>query len=86
MSDIIERLNGYNVKLLIDLIDDAEAEIKRLRGALGMCPVSSTGKHVWAIFPTGQDDRIYQGPHPESGGAGAFCQLCQIPKSPYHEA
>jgi hypothetical protein len=68
------------------VMGDAADEFERLLAALGMCPVSATGKHEWAIFPTGQDGRIYQGPHPESGGAGAFCQLCQIPKSPYHDA
>jgi hypothetical protein len=80
----IERLRSLADEMGRVNIKD-QKEIQRLRVALGMCPVSTTGKHVWAIFPIGPDGRMYHGPHPEYGAAGAFCQLCQIPRSPYHD-
>jgi hypothetical protein len=92
-SDIVERLRshastGNNASQWPSDMRQAADEIERLRTALGRCPISASGKHTWAIFPIGQDGRIYNGPHPESGAlaAGAFCQFCQIPKSPYHDA
>jgi hypothetical protein len=81
----IERLRSLADEMGRVNIED-QKEIMRLKAALGMCPVTN-GKHVWAIYPIGQDGNIYRGPL-DSGSlaAGAFCQLCQIPKSPYHDA